>query len=212
MESVLEMQVACLLCCYFYSKMWAQGHKYGEHPVKDGLFITGPKETSEIIMIVLLIEHIIAYLFGIYRTYELKRYGKPNTLGIETAPCESRLKMFEIVIDFIIIVVVLVHFVKAGKEAFNDNPLNNFWILTDLIIMFISLPYTYMVQLIMVYGEINKNIFTLFQVQKRLLRERRNRLTNFTKAQWKQYFETTAASRVSDESSSKQKAERDKKP
>lgn len=165
--------------------MWAKGHKYGEQPVEGGLFASSPRETSESIMIVLLVEHIVAYMFNIYRNWELKRHGTPNTLGIETAPCESRLKMFEIIADFVIIVVVLIHFLKAGKDAFNDNPLNNFWILTDLVIMFISLPYTYMVQLIMVYGEINKNIFTLFQVQKRLLRERRNRLTNFTKAQWK---------------------------
>jgi hypothetical protein len=41
----------------------------------------------------------------------------------------------------------------------------------------------------MVYGEINKNIFTLFQVQKRLLRSRRNDLQNFTKDTWKKYFE-----------------------
>ena len=90
-------------------------------------------------MIILLIEHIVAYLFNIYRNWELKKRGTPTTLGIETAPCESRLKLLEIVADFVIIVVVLIHFIKAGTETFNDNPLNNFWILTDLIIMFISL-------------------------------------------------------------------------
>lgn len=130
--------------------------------MKDYVFSGDPKEVSENIMIILLVEHIIAYLFNIYRNWELKNYGKPTTLGIVTAPCESKLKLLEIIVDFVIIVVVLIHFFKGGKEAFNDNPLNNFWILTDLTIMFISLPYTYMVQLIMVYGEINKNIFTLF--------------------------------------------------
>jgi len=111
MESVLEMQMACLVMCFVYSRIWAKGHKYGEQPVEGGIFTSGSKETSEMIMIVLLVEHIIAYLFNVYRTWELKRYGTPTTLGIETAPCESRLKLLEIVADFVIILVVLIHFV-----------------------------------------------------------------------------------------------------
>ena len=76
-------------------------------------------------MIILLVEHLIAYLFNIYRNWELKNYGKPTTLGIITAPCESKLKLLEIIVDFVIIVVVMIHFAKGGNEVFNDNPLNN---------------------------------------------------------------------------------------
>ena len=52
-------------------------------------------------------------------------------------------------------------------------PFTNFWILIDCIIMFLTLPYTYMSKLMMITGEVTKNIFTLFQVQKMKLLKRR---------------------------------------
>lgn len=48
--------------------------------------------------------------------------------------------------------------------------------LVDMIIMFLTLPYTYMSRLMMITGEIIKNIFTLYQVQKKKLRLRREKL------------------------------------
>ena len=66
-------------------------------------------------MIVLFCEHIMAYLFGVFRNWELKKHGKPNSLNIETAPCETRLKVVEIVVDVIIIIIFLIHFIIQGK-------------------------------------------------------------------------------------------------
>jgi hypothetical protein len=43
----------------------------------------------------------------------------------------------------------------------------------DMIIMLTTLPYTYLSKFMMINGEITKNIFTLYQVQKRKLKERR---------------------------------------
>lgn len=79
--------------------------------------------------------------------------------------------------DLIIFAVFVVHFVKIGNDGINDCPLNYFWILCDLIIMFISLPYAYKVQLILVKSEVTKNVFTLFQKQKKQLRKRRDELS-----------------------------------
>ena len=52
-------------------------------------------------------------------------------------------------------------------------PFLNFWVMIDMIIMVITLPYTYMSKFMMINGEITKNIFTLYQVQKKKLKARR---------------------------------------
>ena len=128
------------------------------------------------IMIVLLTEHIVSYLFGIFRDFEIKKNGKPNKYGIESAPIEFRLRVIEVIADLIIFIFILNHFTSLNQEQFNDLPLLNYWMLVDMIIMFLTLPYTYMSRLMMITGEIIKNIFTLYQVQKKKLRLRREKL------------------------------------
>ena len=127
-------------------------------------------------MIVLLSEHILSYLFGIFRDYEIKRHGKPNKYGIESAPIEFRLRCLEVIGDLIIFIFILNHFTSLNEQQFNNLPLLNYWMLVDMIIMFLTLPYTYMSRLMMITGEIIKNIFTLYQVQKKKLRLRREKL------------------------------------
>ena len=62
------------------------------------------------IMIVLLTEHIFSYLFGIFRDYEIKKKGKPNKYGIESAPIEYKLRILEVVVDLTIFIFILKHF------------------------------------------------------------------------------------------------------
>jgi hypothetical protein len=56
----------------------------------------------------------------------------------------------------------MLNFITIGKTQFNDVPLLNYFILIDIVIMLLSLTYSFMVQVVMVNGEITKNIFTLF--------------------------------------------------
>ena len=65
-------------------------------------------------MFILLAEHIMAYLFNIYRTYEINKYGY-NWKGLEIANCEFRLRIVEVVVDLAIIIVMGMHFATAGK-------------------------------------------------------------------------------------------------
>lgn len=106
----------------------------------------------------------MAYFFSLYRDYELELKGElsPKYKGIKSAPCEFRLRILEIVVDFCIIVVIMLNFITIGKTQFNDVPLLNYFILIDIVIMLLSLPYSFIVQVVMVNGEITKNIFTLF--------------------------------------------------
>lgn len=57
-------------------------------------------------------------------------------------------------------------------------PLLNYWILFDTVIMFLTLPYVALAKILILNGEITKNIFTLYQVQKKKLKERRKKLSN----------------------------------
>ena len=147
------------------------------------------EDFSMFVIYVLLFEHIMSYSFGMYRDHELKKYGVPNKYGITTAPCESRMRYVEVIVDFLIFIFVYIHILSLSLEVENDMPFLNFWILIDCIIMFLTLPYTYMSKLMMITGEVTKNIFTLFQVQKLKLLKRREAIKDQTNTEaWKNYF------------------------
>jgi hypothetical protein len=81
-----------------------------------GIFAGTTKESSETMIYILAIEHIIAYCFNIYRKYELDKYGIiDGQNGIKAAPCESRLVYVEIFMDFIIFVMFIIHFFMIGN-------------------------------------------------------------------------------------------------
>lgn len=58
-------------------------------------------------------------------------------------------------------------------ELLHDLPLINYFILVDLVVMVLTLPYLYLARRFQVDQQIMKNIFTLNLVQKRKLQERR---------------------------------------
>lgn len=78
---------------------------------------------------------------------------------------------------------------SQSNEEFNSLPFLNFWIMIDMIIMMITLPYTFMSKFMMINGEITKNIFTLYQVQKKKLKARREAIQKDQQENWKSYFE-----------------------
>ena len=161
-ESILEMQVMVLILVKVLSAFFYEKLNYGTLSQDSNFLGIKNADFSNILMIVLLVEHVMSYTFGIYRDYELKHKGTPNKYGITTAPCESRLRYIEIFVDFVIFVIVFIHKFGLTEESFNDMPFLNYWILIDCIIMFLTLPYTYMSKLMMITGEVTKNIFTLF--------------------------------------------------
>ena len=65
---------------------------------------------------VLLTEHIFSYLFGIYRDYEIKKKGKPNKYGIESAPIEFKMRIIEVLADLVIFIFILNHFTALDSD------------------------------------------------------------------------------------------------
>ena len=117
---------------------------------------------AELLIYVLMGEHVVSYSFAMFRDWELGKYGKPNSAGIESARIESKLRFFEIFIDTIIFVIVALYILGGSNDDFHDAPLLNYWIAIDCVIMFLTLPYTYLSQGVLVQGEIVKNTFTLY--------------------------------------------------
>jgi len=178
-ESILEMQVMCLVSLYFVNEWWKAKKGYGNLATDD---------TAYIILLVLLVEHIFSYFFGIFRNREIDQHGKPNSYGIEYAPKEFCLRVFEIILDLAIFVWITLYLVGISQELMHNIPLIHYWVIIDMVIMFFTLPYSYFSKLMMRTGEITKNIFTLYQVQKRKLKGRRE---TFEKQDqnWKSFFE-----------------------
>jgi len=65
---------------------------------------------TEVVILVLFIEHIFSYSSGIFKAWELKTRGKPNEKGIESAKIGSILYWVEIIIDVLIIILIVIHF------------------------------------------------------------------------------------------------------
>jgi len=68
------------------------------------------REFTEVVILVLFIEHIFSYSSGIFKAWELKSRGEPNAKGIETAKIGRILYWVEILIDVLIIVLIVIHF------------------------------------------------------------------------------------------------------
>lgn len=98
-------------------------------------------EISEFILWTYLAEHIMSYIFGIIRTSELTHGGTPNKYGIESAPIESKLRWVEVIVDMTIFGVTLYHLATLTKAQLHDQPFINYWIIVDMTIMFLTLPY-----------------------------------------------------------------------
>lgn len=104
----------------------------------------------------------MSYSFGMFRDYELKNKGKPNKYGVETAPCESILRMVEIFVDFTIFGCVIFYVLTLTPSQRHNLPFCIYWLLVDMVIMFFTLPYTKLAQYIQINGEITKNVYTLY--------------------------------------------------
>lgn len=165
-ESILEMQILMLCLTYYLNNAWSTFEKrnYGSlaRAEFDITFQIDKEGFTKVLMILLFGEHILSYLCDIFRSWEQEKYGKPNKYGIVSAKWEFRLKIFQLAIDLVIFVLILVHYSRMEAIHFHDLPLLNYWITVDMIIMFMTLPYTYVSRLMMITGEIIKNMFTLY--------------------------------------------------
>jgi hypothetical protein len=88
------MQIMCLVLCFILDRSWASNQGYGtyieENPSTFGLQV-GDYDCYQIarfFMGCLLLEHIMSYSFGMYRSWEIKHRGVVDSKGFDSAPVE----------------------------------------------------------------------------------------------------------------------------
>jgi len=86
--------------------------KYGSN--KHGADESG----NTLIIYVLFIEHIVFYITGVFRNYDIANNGKPDINGIMRAPKESFLQTVEIFVDCIIFGYIIKHMSQMTVEEF----------------------------------------------------------------------------------------------
>jgi hypothetical protein len=79
-ESILEMQTCLIVAMILLTEYWKDTKGYRND-------VNRP--TSMLLMYVLIGEHVISYMFGIFREYDIKNNGQKNKRGIESAPREQ---------------------------------------------------------------------------------------------------------------------------
>lgn len=123
-ESILEAQIISLIMCYLLTQSWSYdqsdvmsyGVKSNEvSPNAIMNFGLSQRSFTEVVFLVLFLEHIFSYTSGIFKTWELKTRGEPNEKGIESAKIGSILYWVEILIDVIIIVLIIIHFAQMDS-------------------------------------------------------------------------------------------------
>ena len=106
-ESILEMQICLILAMLYLTDLWNIDKGYVNQP---------GKSQSMIFMYILMGEHLVSYCLGIFRDFDLKQNGEPNKYGIEFAPREQYLRIFEIIFDLAIFIWYAIYFISLPTE------------------------------------------------------------------------------------------------
>lgn len=110
-------------------------------------------------------EHIVAYVFGVFRKWEISKKGKPDVNGVIRAPKELVLQSVEVFFDCLLTGFVIKHMLSLTYEQFHMSSYMTYWIIIDCILMFTTQLYNFMGNLLKVKSEIQKNIYTLHFIQ-----------------------------------------------
>lgn len=116
-------------------------------------------------MICCFLEHIFSYACAFYRKNDIYKNGKYDINGIKRAVNESKLGSIQFFIVCIIIGFTVNFFLDADTiEEFHDqkHSVQNYWIVIDTIVMFLSQTYISTSLYMRIEGEINKNLYTLY--------------------------------------------------
>lgn len=150
--------------------------------------------------------------FGYIRDKEIKEKGKANKYGVESASCESILRIIEILVDFTIFGATIYFVATLTPDQYHNMPFCIYWLIVDMVIMFFTLPYTMLAQYILILGDITKNIYTLYQIQKTKLKKRRDNVEFSDKTTWKKFFQEDEIQKKEKEMAAGDEVTQKKKP
>ena len=179
-ETILEMQILVIVAAYLTTNWWKPKKNYGS---------LSESNSADTLLAILLVEHVISYIFCYYRKWEIDHQDKLNlsSWGNEYGPKEYCLRIFEMILDILIFAFIALTLNGLTEAQLHNNPLVHYWVIVDIFIMVLTLPYTIVSKWLMRNNEIGKNIYTLFKVQKDKLKERRAQCTK-EQEKWKKFF------------------------
>ena len=96
-ESLIEMQIICLLSIFAYENR----NNFSDIDIND---------SSNTIMLTLLIEHIFSYICAFYRSYDIEKNGKIDINGVKRASKELFIGNIQFFIACIIIGFSINHY------------------------------------------------------------------------------------------------------
>ena len=80
----------------------------------------------------------------VFRVRDLRLHGKPDVNGVLSAKYEKMLASVEQFFDCILTGYIIRHLYMSRDSTFIEQPYITFWIMIDIIIMFLSLGFNYM--------------------------------------------------------------------
>jgi hypothetical protein len=95
------------------------------------------------------------------RNYDISNRGKPDERGVYRTRLETRLQIIEVFFDSILFGYTINEVSSRGSDKFHEHAIANYWILIDMIIMFLNQLFSYLSQVLAIKQEIEVNMNTL---------------------------------------------------
>ena len=130
--------------------------------------------SSNFLMVCLLCEHMFSYIVAFYRARDIERNGQIDINGVKRAPTELFIGNIQFFIACIIIGFTINFFLdNETKEIFNNEELalQHYWIIIDVAIIFLAQAYISTSLYMKVSGEVVKNLYSLYFLQKNILQQ-----------------------------------------
>ena len=163
MEVVILFQILFLISSLIFNKMQE------DLDAQRGLKIEIKPEHHPIwpehISVMLIVIHCISYVIHEYSIHEINEKGQPDIMGVYRAPNDVVLKTIELLLICLATGFTLMHIIDGYYQK-NIQFILVLCQIIDIMIMFGMKPYIYLGQFIQQNTEIQKNMTTLYFVQR----------------------------------------------
>lgn len=88
-------------------------------------------------------EHILTYLFSFLKKNDLNKRGEIGKDGIESTSLCKTLDGVSFFVELIVALLTILHLAQLG-EGLHALPLVNYYLIVDLIVSILLLPYCYL--------------------------------------------------------------------
>ena len=132
-----------------------------------------PDKKLHSIMLALLLEHISSYFIQYFRKYDIENNGQLDIQGVPQAKRESAIANIQYLFVCFIVGFSVKQLVILDEKEWSYQSYLIQWIIVDSFIMLLQRYYIYASQMMMMSGELMKNLYTLQFAQNKILEERR---------------------------------------